>query len=45
MSIHFNGERSGSIYDPFRHRWLIGHSIGEVTPEEMQRRYTGMLQN
>jgi len=36
---HFYGERSGSIRDPFGHRWLIGHSIESVTPEEMQRRY------
>src|SRR5499426_3846375 len=31
----FYGERSGSIYDPFGHRWSIGHSIEEVSPEEM----------
>ena len=37
---HFYGERSGSIRDPFGHRWNIGHSIEEVTPDEMQRRYT-----
>ena len=35
----FYGERSGVIRDPFGHRWNIGHSIEEVTPEEMQRRY------
>ena len=39
----FYGERSGSIRDPFGHRWNIGHSIEEVSPEEMQRRYTEML--
>jgi len=37
---HFYGERSGCIRDPFGHRWNIGHSIEEVTPAEMQRRYT-----
>lgn len=37
---HFYGERAGSIFDPFGHRWLIGHSIEDVEPEEMQRRYT-----
>jgi uncharacterized glyoxalase superfamily protein PhnB len=42
---HFYGERSGSVYDPFGHRWLIGHSIEEVTPQEMQRRYTDMFSN
>ena len=35
----FYGERSGVIIDPFGHRWNIGHSIEEVAPEEMQRRY------
>jgi uncharacterized glyoxalase superfamily protein PhnB len=39
----FYGERSGSVRDPFGHEWQIGHSIEEVTPEEMQRRYTEML--
>jgi uncharacterized glyoxalase superfamily protein PhnB len=42
---HFYGERSGSIRDPFGHRWNIGHSIEEVTPEEMQRRYTETMKN
>ena len=39
----FYGERSGSFHDPFGHRWLVGHSIEDVTPEEMQRRYTTMM--
>ena len=39
----FYGERSGSFIDPFGHRWSIGHSIEDVAPEEMQRRYTAML--
>ena len=36
---HFYGERSGAVRDPYGHRWLIGHSIEDVQPEEMQRRY------
>lgn len=40
----FYGERGGSVFDPFGHRWLIGHSIEQVSPEEMQRRYTAMMQ-
>jgi PhnB protein len=39
----FYGERSGSFRDPFGHRWNVGHSIEEVAPEEMQRRYTALL--
>ncbi len=39
----FYGERGGSVFDPFGHRWLIGHSIEEVAPEEMQRRYDALM--
>ncbi len=39
----FYGERSGCIRDPFGHRWNIGHSIEEVSPAEMQRRYSAEL--
>lgn len=39
----FYGERSGAIRDPFGYDWMIGHSIEEVAPEEMQRRYTEMM--
>lgn len=39
----FYGERGGAVVDPFGHRWLVGHSIEEVTPEEMQRRYTALF--
>ena len=40
----FYGERSGSVHDPFGHRWLIGHAIEEMSPEEMQRRYEALLE-
>lgn len=40
----FYGERSGCIRDPFGHRWSIGHQIESVSPAEMQRRYTELLQ-
>ncbi|MDQ1121245.1 MULTISPECIES: VOC family protein [Pseudoxanthomonas] len=43
MQDHFYGERSGTVRDPFGHRWLIGHAIESVTPEEMQRRYTALF--
>ena len=39
----FYGERSGLLRDPFGHEWLLGHKIEEVAPEEMQRRYTAVL--
>jgi len=39
----FYGERSCVIRDPFGHEWMLGHEIEEVSPEEMQRRYTAMF--
>ena len=39
----FYGERSGSVRDPFGHEWLLGHQVEEVSPQEMQRRYTALF--
>ena len=39
----FYGERSGMIRDPFGHEWLLGHSIEDVSTDEMQRRYTEIM--
>ena len=39
----FYGERSGTVRDPEGHEWLLGHSIEDVSVEEMQRRYTEMF--
>lgn len=39
LQDQFYGERSGMIRDPFGHEWLLGHSLEELSPEEMQRRY------
>lgn len=41
----FYGERSGTVRDPYGHRWIIGHSIEEVSTEEMQKRYSTVLEN
>lgn len=41
----FYGERGCKVRDPFGHTWLIGHSIEKVAPEEMQRRYTELMNN
>lgn len=39
----FYGERACRLLDPFGHAWLIGHTIEQLTPEEMQRRYTALM--
>lgn len=43
LQNHFYGERSGTVRDPFGHEWLLGGRIEDVTPEEMQRRYTALF--
>ncbi|MCO6042607.1 VOC family protein [Aeoliella sp. ICT_H6.2] len=40
----FYGERSSKVLDPFGHEWLLGSHIEDVSPEEMQRRFTEMFQ-
>lgn len=39
----FYGERAGTVRDPFGYDWMIGHTIEQVEPEEMQRRYDKMF--
>ncbi len=39
----FYGQRGGMVRDPFGHRWMIGHSIEDVSTDEMQRRCTAMF--
>lgn len=43
-SDQFYGERSCKVRDPWGHTWLLGHSIEKVEPEEMQRRYTELME-
>ncbi len=38
----FYGDRSGSLADPFGHRWILQTHIEDVSPEEMQRRMSAM---
>ena len=44
MQDQFYGERSGTLRDPFGYRWLLGHSIEDVSTEEMQARYTKLFE-
>ena len=34
----FWGDRSGTLVDPFGHRWMLATHVEEVSPEEMQKR-------
>jgi PhnB protein len=38
----FYGDRSGTLIDPFGHKWTIATHIEDVTPEEMERRMAAM---
>ncbi len=40
----FYGERSSKFVDPFGHEWMLGSSIEEVSPQEMQRRFTAVFE-
>jgi PhnB protein len=34
----FYGDRSGTIVDPFGHKWTLATHVEDVAPEEMERR-------
>ena len=38
----FYGDRSGTVTDPFGHKWSLATHIEDVDPEELQRRMAGM---
>ncbi|AEI68908.1 VOC family protein [Corallococcus macrosporus] len=39
----FYGERAAHLRDPFGHRWALNARVEDVSPEEMQRRFTELL--
>ena len=38
LQNQFYGDRSGTISDPFGHKWTVSTHVEDVSPEEMQRR-------
>jgi PhnB protein len=38
MKDQFFGDRTGSVTDPFGHRWYVCTHIEDVSPEELKRR-------
>lgn len=38
LQDHFYGDRSGTVQDPFGHRWMLSMHVEDVSPEEMERR-------
>lgn len=43
VSDEFYGDRSAMLLDPFGHKWQLASRRVEVSPEEMQRHWTKML--
>ncbi len=39
----FYGDRSGTVVDPFGHKWTLATHIEDVSFEEMQKRFTAMF--
>ena len=39
----FWGDRSGSVIDPFGHRWMLLTHVEDVAPEEMKKRMEKMF--
>lgn len=43
-TLEFFGDRSGIVVDPFGHRWHLATRVEEVSPDEMQRRWSAMFE-
>ena len=42
LADQFYGDRTGTVIDPFGHKWTIATHKEDVTPEEMKRRMAAM---
>ena len=38
VETQFWGDRMGSVFDPFGHKWSLATHVEDVAPEEMQKR-------
>jgi PhnB protein len=39
----FYGDRSGTLLDPFGHRWFVATHVEDVSPEEMRKRMNAAM--
>lgn len=44
VADQFYGDRSGTLTDPFGHRWFVSTHTEDVSPEEMERRVAAQQQ-
>lgn len=45
LTNQFYGDRSGTIVDPFGHKWTIATHVEDVAPDEMDRRFRAMMKS
>jgi PhnB protein len=43
LENQFYGDRSGTVIDPFGHKWTFATHIEDVSPEEMRRRHDDLM--
>jgi len=43
VADQFYGDRSGTITDPFGHKWTIATHVEDVSPEEMKKRAAALF--
>ena len=44
VADQFYGDRSGSLKDPFGHKWMVATHVEEVAPDEIARRAAKMFE-
>jgi len=42
LQDQFYGDRTGTLFDPFGHKWTIATHVEDVSPEEMAKRMAAM---
>ena len=42
VADQFYGDRTGTIEDPWGHKWTLAVHVEDVSPEEMKRRMAAM---
>ena len=42
LKDQFYGDRSGTVIDPFGHKWTVASHVEDVSPEEIERRMAAM---
>lgn len=42
LKTQFYGDRSGTLIDPFGHKWTVSTHVEDVSPQEMERRMAEM---